>query len=142
MTESTKPVRVLILCTGNSARSQLAEGLLRHDGGELVEVESAGTHPWIVSPWAIEAMEEIDIDISGHRSKSIDEFVGESFDFLITVCDSAKESCPAMPGVKDTIHWSIDDPSFLPEAERLDGFRRARDELRERLRGFVEERVR
>ena len=90
--------RVLFLCTGNSARSQMAEGLLRHEAGELFEVFSAGTHPNPVRPEAIAVMNEIGIDISGHRSKSIDEFTGQELDTVITVCDSARESCPVFPG--------------------------------------------
>src|SRR5215471_6015801 len=89
--------RVLILCTGNSARSQMAEGLLRHDAGDLFEVFSAGTRPTIVRPEAIAVMKELGIDISGHRSKSVDEFTGQSFDYVVTVCDNAKESCPIFP---------------------------------------------
>jgi arsenate reductase (thioredoxin) len=90
--------RVLILCTGNSARSQMAEGLLRHDAGDRFEVESAGTKPSQVRSEAIAVMKEIGIDISGHRSKSVDEFAGRSFDYVLTVCDNAKESCPIFPG--------------------------------------------
>ena len=114
---------------------------MRQVGGERVEVVSAGTHPCFVNPYAIEVMEEIGIDISHHRSKSVSEFEGESFDYLITVCDSARESCPAFPGVKEHVHWSIDDPSFVPEDEKRDAFRAARDELMEKLRGFVEEKL-
>ena len=90
--------RVLILCTGNSARSQMAEGLLRHDAGDRFEVFSAGTKPSHVRPEAIAVMRELGIDISGHRSKSVDEFAGQSFDYVLTVCDNAKESCPIFPG--------------------------------------------
>src|SRR5215203_1174498 len=86
--------RVLILCTGNSARSQMAEGLLRHDGGDGFEVASAGTRPSRVRPEAVEAMREVGIDITGHRSKSVDELAGRDFDYVITVCDNAKENCP------------------------------------------------
>src|SRR5688500_7740371 len=103
--------RVLILCTGNSARSQMAEGLLRHMGGGNFEVESAGVEPSQVRPLAIEAMKEIGIDISGHRSKSVDEFIGQEFDYVITVCDNANESCPTFPGNTQRIHWSFDDPA-------------------------------
>jgi len=117
----------------------MAEGLLRHDGGSRVEVFSAGTHPCFVNPYAIEAMDEIGIDISRHRSKSLREFDGWSFDFVITVCDSARESCPVFPGVKGRIHWSIEDPSFVSEEERVKAFRAARDELRARLGGFLAE---
>ena len=90
--------RVLILCTGNSARSQMAEGLLRHDAGDRFEVFSAGTKPSQVRPEAIAVMRELGIDISGHRSKSVDEFAGQPFDYVLTVCDNAKESCPIFPG--------------------------------------------
>src|SRR5208282_555777 len=90
-------MRVLILCTGNSARSQMAEGLLQHDGGAAFEVASAGTKPSHVRPEAIAALHEIGIDISGHRSKSVDEFAGQAFDYVITVCDNARESCPVFP---------------------------------------------
>lgn len=102
--------RVLILCTGNSARSQMAEGLLRHDGGDQFEVESAGVSPGSVRPEAIEVMGEIGIDITGHRSKSVEEFIGQRFDYLITVCDNARETCPVFPGDAERIHQSFEDP--------------------------------
>lgn len=131
--------RVLILCTGNSARSQMAEGLLRRDGGDSFEVESAGVEPSIVRPEAIEAMNEIGIDISNHRSKSVDEFVGQKFDYIITVCDNAKESCPVFPGNAERIHQSFEDPpAAVGDYEsRLEIFRRVRDEIRLWLREFV-----
>lgn len=131
--------RVLILCTGNSARSQMAEGLLRHDGGEAFEVESAGVEPSHVRPQAIEAMRELGIDISGHRSKSVDEFAGREFDYVITVCDNANERCPVFPGKTKRIHWSFDDPAAAEgdDAARLAVFRRVRNEIRERLRLFI-----
>jgi arsenate reductase len=134
-----KTKRVLILCTGNSARSQMAEGLLRHDGGEQFEVESAGVISSFVRPQAIKAMEEIGIDISNHRSKSVDEFSNQEFDYVITVCDNAKESCPVFPGNTERIHWSFDDPAEAQgnEDEILAVFRRVRDEIRERLRSFI-----
>ena len=118
-------MRVLILCTGNSARSQMAEGLLRHDGGAAFEVASAGTKPSLCAPEAIAAMREIGIDISGHRSKSVDEFTGQAFDFVITVCDNARESCPFFPADTRRIHWSLDDPAAVEgsEEERLADFR-------------------
>lgn len=97
--------RVLILCTGNSARSQMAEGLLRHDAGYRFEVASAGVEPTQVRPLAIKAMNEIGIDISGHRSKSVDEFEGQNFDYVITVCDNANQQCPMFPGTTQRIHW-------------------------------------
>jgi arsenate reductase len=133
--------RVLILCTGNSARSQMAEGLLRHDAGERFEVQSAGTRPGIVRPEAIAVMKELDIDISGHRSKHVDEFDGRHFDYVITVCDNARESCPVFFGAAKRIHQSFDDPAVLnsSEQERLALFRRVRDELRAYLSGFARE---
>jgi arsenate reductase (thioredoxin) len=133
--------RVLILCTGNSARSQMAEGLLRHDVGERFEVESAGTKPSSVRPEAIEAMRELGIDISGHRSKSVEEFEGQHFDYVITVCDNAKESCPVFLGAAKRLHHSFEDPAALfgSEDERLALFRRVRDELREYLSGFAKQ---
>jgi arsenate reductase (thioredoxin) len=128
--------RILILCTGNSARSQMAEGLLRHDAGDRFEVASAGTKPSRVRPEAIAAMKELGIDISGHRSKSVDEFTGQQFDYVLTVCDNAKESCPLFPGQTVTIHHNFEDPAALQgsEAERLATFRRIRDEIREYLK--------
>ena len=132
-------MRVLILCTGNSARSQMAEGLLRHDAGDVYEVFSAGTKPTRVRPEAITVMREVGIDISGHRSKSVDEFAGQDFDYVITVCDNAKESCPIFPAKTKRIHWSIEDPAAVQgsEEETLTAFRRARDELRARLQAFT-----
>lgn len=131
--------RVLILCTGNSARSQMAEGLLRHDAGDRFEVFSAGTKPSHVRLEAIAVMRELDIDISGHRSKSVDEFNGQQFDSILTVCDNAKESCPILPGQATRLHHSFDDPAELrgSEEERLAMFRRVRDELRQYLRDFA-----
>ena len=133
-------MRVLILCTGNSARSQMAEGLLRHDAGDVYEVFSAGTKPTRVRPEAISVMREVGIDISGHRSKSVDEFAGQDFDYVITVCDNAKESCPIFPAKTKRIHWSIEDPAAVQgsEEETLTAFRRARDELRARLEAFTQ----
>ena len=132
-------MRVLILCTGNSARSQMAEGLLRHDADAAYEVFSAGTHPSSVRPEAIAVMRELGIDISSHRSKSVDEFSGQPFDCVITVCDNAKESCPIFPAKTERIHWSIEDPAAVQgsQEQRLAAFRSARDELREQLRDFV-----
>ena len=132
--------RVLILCTGNCVRSQMAEGLLRHLGGSAYDVHSAGSHPnGYVSPLAIEAMREIGIDISGHRSKSISEFAGQRFDTVITVCDSAAEECPVFPGAPQRIHWSIWDPGAATGSheEKLAAFRRIRDDLAARLREFL-----
>ena len=122
--------RILVLCTGNSARSQMAEGLLRHDAGDRFDVFSAGTKASRVRPEAIEAMREIGIDISGHRSKNVDEFVGQRFDYVVTVCDNARESCPVFPGGAVMIHNNFEDPHELAD------FRRVRDQLREYLRAF------
>jgi arsenate reductase (thioredoxin) len=131
----SEEIRVLILCTGNSARSQMAEGLLRHDGGERFEVHSAGTIASFVRPQAIEAMREIGIDISGHRSKSVEEFLGQEFDYVITVCDNANDNCPVFPGKTKRIHWSFDDPA---ESGDIEVFRRVRDEIRGKLTEFIE----
>lgn len=130
--------RVLILCTGNSARSQMAEGLLRHDAGERFEVESAGTKPSRVRPEAIAVMEELGIDISGHRSKSVDEFRDRSFDYVLTVCDNARESCPIYPGHANRLHHSFEDPAGVEgsEEQRLSAFRSVRDQIRQYLRNF------
>jgi len=118
----------------------MAEGLLRHDAGNAFEVFSAGTKPTEVRPEAIAVMREAGIDISGHRSKSVDEFAGQDFDYVITVCDNAKQSCPIYPAKTKRIHWSIEDPAAVQgsEEERLAAFRRIRDELRLRLQRFAE----
>jgi arsenate reductase len=118
----------------------MAEGLLRHEAGAAFEVFSAGTKPTQVRPEAVAVMREAGIDISGHRSKSVDEFEGQDFDYVITVCDNAKQSCPIYPEKTKRIHWSIEDPAAVQgsEAERLAAFRRIRDELRLRLQRFAE----
>jgi arsenate reductase len=132
--------KVLFVCTQNSCRSQMAEGLLRHDARDLFEVFSAGTKPSQVRPEAIAMMRELGIDISGHRSKSIEEFTGQHFDYVITVCDNAQESCPVFPALTTRIHWSIADPAAVEgsEAQRFEAFRRIRDELRRRVRDFIQ----
>lgn len=124
--------RVLILCTGNSARSQMAEGLLRHDAGDRFGVASAGTKASFVRPEAIAVMQELGIDISGQRSKNVAEFDGQHFDYVITVCDNARETCPVFFGPAERLHHSFDDPAALngSDEERLAIFRRVRDELR------------
>ena len=131
--------RVLILCTANSARSQMAEGLLRHDAGDRFDVASAGTHPSTVRPEAIAVMREIGIDISQHRSKSVDEFADATFDLVLTVCDSARETCPVYPGHATRRHRAFTDPALAggSDAVRLAAFRAVRDELREWLRGIT-----
>lgn len=133
--------RVLILCTGNSARSQMAEGLLRHDAGDELIVESAGTRPSAVRPEAIAVMAELGIDISAQRSKHVDEFKDQHFDYVITVCDSARESCPVFFGASERLHHSFADPASFQGApeERLAQFRRVRDELQAYLHRFVTE---
>jgi arsenate reductase len=138
MEVNDKP-KVLILCTGNSARSQMAEGLLRHIAGDKFEVESAGTIASFVRPQAIAVMAEMGIDISKHRSKSLDEFLDTSLDHVITVCDNANESCPVFPGPADRVHWSFDDPADASgsEEEILAEFRRIRDEINSKLNDFV-----
>jgi arsenate reductase len=129
--------RTLILCTGNSARSQMAEGLLRHLAGDRFDVFSAGTKPVGLNPNAVKAMEEAGIDISKHRSKSVDEFAGQQFDYVITVCDNAKESCPFFPGGGERIHHSFEDPAAAPKERQLDAFRRVRDQISIWLTEFV-----
>jgi arsenate reductase len=131
----TGPVRLLFLCTHNSARSQMAEGLLRELGGHEVEVFSAGTEASRVRREAIAVMREIGIDIRGQTSKTLDQFLGERFDYVITVCDNANDACPVFPGPTQRIHWSIPDPSSVTgsETDRLAAFRAARDELRDRI---------
>ncbi len=130
--------QVLILCTGNSARSQMAEGLLRSDAGDRFTVESAGTKPSTVRPEAIAVMKEVGIDITSHRSKHVDEFAGQDFDYVLTVCDNAKESCPVFFGKATRLHHSFNDPAAVEgsEEKRLSAFRTVRDELRGYLKTF------
>ena len=131
--------RVIFVCTHNSARSQMAEGMLRAWGGGRFEAFSAGTEATGVRPEAIRVMDEIGIDISEHTSKTLEPFLGQAFSWLITVCDQAKEACPIIPGVVRQDHWSIDDPSTTEggEADRLKAFRVARDVLRDRIHIFL-----
>ena len=131
--------KILVLCTGNSARSQMAEGLLREALGHRFEIHSAGSKPSRVWPEAITVMREIGIDISGHRSKHLDEYLGTEFRYVITVCDNAAETCPVFPGVAERIHWSFEDPAAVEgnEETRLAAFRRIRDEIAERVRAFA-----
>ena len=134
----TMKKRVLILCTGNSARSQMAEGLLEHDAGDRFEVESAGTKPGHVRPEAIAVMKEVGIDISDHRSKHVDEFRDQSFDYVLTVCDNAKESCPVFPGHSNRIHKAFEDPAAFQgtDDERIALYRQVRDQIRDYLKTF------
>jgi arsenate reductase len=127
--------RVLFLCTHNSARSQMAEGLLRHLASDRFEAMSAGTEATRVRPLAIRAMDEIGIDISEQESKTLDRYLGEPFDYVITVCDDANEACPFFPGAQSRLHWSFEDPSKAEgsEEERLEAFRRVRDGIKDRV---------
>jgi arsenate reductase len=131
--------KVLLLCTGNSARSQMGEGLLRHLAGNSWEVESAGTKPAGLNPLAAAAMKEIGIDISAQRSKSVREFDGKRFDFVITVCDSAAESCPVFPNAPTHIHWSLPDPATTQgtHEEKLAAFRAVRERLSQHLQDWL-----
>ena len=132
--------RVLILCTGNSARSQMAEGLLRHDAGDRFEVFSAGVKPCPFLPQMPAVMREVGIDVSAHRPKHVNEFAGQSFDYVLTVCDHALEICPVFPAPAQMIHHSFIDPGNFPDEERLARFREVRDQIREYLRTFPPER--
>jgi arsenate reductase (thioredoxin) len=131
--------RVLVLCTGNSARSQMAEGLLRELGGDRLDVYSAGTNPSTVNPLAIEVMRERGIDISSHRSKHLEEFLGQLFDYVLTVCDKAAENCPIFPGQARRTHWSFPDPAAVSgtRGERLAFFRQVRDDIEFHLREWL-----
>jgi arsenate reductase len=130
--------RILVLCTGNSARSQMGEALFRREGGGGYDVESAGTNPVGVRPEAVAVMREINIDISGQRSKSVTDFEGQSFDHVVTVCDHARDNCPVFPAGAERIHWSFEDPAAVhgSEEERLSAFRRVRDGLHEKVKEF------
>ena len=129
--------KVLFLCTGNSARSQMAEGILRHLAGDRFEVFSAGTRPVGLNPNAVTAMAEIGINIAESRSKSVDEFASQQFDYVFTVCDSAKESCPIFPGGGRRLHQSFEDPAAAPADQQLGVFRKVRDQIADRLQEFL-----
>jgi arsenate reductase len=133
--QATPKTRVLFLCTHNSARSQMAEGLLRHLAGDHFEVYSAGTEATRVRPEAISVMAELGTDISGQESKTLERYLGEPFECVVTVCDDAKEACPVFPGAKEQLHWSFEDPSRAEGGgeERLAVFRRVRDEILARV---------
>ena len=132
--------RVLFLCTGNPARSQMAAGWLRHLAGDRFKVFSAGTHPVGLNPGSVEAMVEVGVDISHYWSKNASEFLAHPFDYVITVCDRAKESCPRWPGAVRLIHWSFDDPAAVTESaeQRRQVFRRVRDEIAVCIREFLD----
>ena len=135
-----QPIRVLFVCTGNSARSQIAEALLGRIGGEDFDVASAGTDPRGINAYTLRVLAEAGFDWSTARSKSVDEFLDRSFDYVITVCDRARQSCPVFPGSHESIHWGIDDPAEADgtDDERLAAFRGAYRELARRIRPFVE----
>ena len=138
--DMAEPIRVLFVCTGNSARSQIAEALLCDFGGAEFDVNSAGTDPGVVNPYSVRVLDEIGIDWSGARSKSVTEFIGRPFDYVITVCDRARQSCPVFPGDHNTLHWGLDDPADVEgtDEQKLEAFRRTRTEVATRLRPFVE----
>lgn len=125
--------RVLFLCTHNSARSQMAEGLLREMAGDRFEVFSAGTRATLVRPEAISVMTEIGVDISSQESKTLERYLEEPFDYVVTVCDDANEACPVFPGAGERLHWSFPDPSRVEGEKRIAVFREVRDEIQARI---------
>jgi arsenate reductase len=133
------PIRVLFVCTGNSARSLMAEALLRHHGGDRFEVHSAGTEPKGVNPLTRRILAEAGIDASFARSKSVTEFLGQRFDYVVTVCDQARQSCPVFPGVHESLHWGYEDPAEATgtEEERLAVFRKVFIQMAERVKQFA-----
>lgn len=139
MSELTKKKRVLFLCTGNSCRSQMAEGLLRELAGDEFDVTSAGTNPTRINPLAVRVMAEVAVDISAQRSKPVDAMMDQGFDYVITVCGRAREACPVFPGGARQLHWSFDDPALSVGTDdaRLSVFRRVRDEIGEHIRDFA-----
>ena len=132
--------KILVLCTANSARSQMGEGLFRYEVGDRFDVISAGTRATLVRPEAIAVMAELGIDLSTHRSKTVDEFLGQEFAYVVTVCDNANETCPVFPASTRRIHWGLDDPAAVTgsEEDRLGAFRRIRDELYGLVREFAQ----
>ena len=141
MTDSVSdPIRVLFVCTHNSARSQIAEALLEHYGGADFEVESAGTEATRVNPFAVEVLKDLGIDWAAAESKTVERFLGERFDYVITVCDRARETCPVFPGSTNTLHWGLDDPSEVEgtDDEKREAFRRTQVEVAARLRPFID----
>jgi thioredoxin type arsenate reductase len=138
-TSATEPIRVIFVCTGNSARSQMAEALLRRDGASTFEVVSAGVDPRPVNPMAVRALEKVGIDISRARSKPVGMFLGQRFDYVITVCDRARAACPVFPGGTETLHWGVDDPAEATgsDEDRQAAFDRALQELAGRISAFV-----
>ena len=140
MTEGqTRPIRVLFVCTGNSARSVLGEALLRARGGDAFKVHSAGTEPKGINPLTLRVLDEAGLDASWARSKSVTEYLGQSFDYVITVCDEARQVCPVFPGVHESLHWGYEDPAAAEgtEEERLAVFRRVFTQMAERINQFI-----
>jgi arsenate reductase len=135
MVEGKRKIKVLFVCTGNSCRSQMAEGWANHLSSSRLEAYSAGVNPIGVARATVEVMAEAGVDISHHRSKAVDEFAGEEFDYVITLCDNARDACPSFPGEGTRLHWAVGDPYGL----RLDDYRRARDEIRARVEAFLNE---
>jgi arsenate reductase (thioredoxin) len=133
------PIRVLFLCTGNSARSQMAEALLEQIGGAAFDVKSAGTEPKGVNPFTLRVLHDAGIDWSSATSKSVTQFTGRPFDYVVTVCDRARQACPVFPGANQSIHWDLADPAEVDgsDEERLDAFRATYEDLRGRIAGFV-----
>lgn len=134
-----RPIRVLFVCTHNSARSIMAESLLRQLGGDAFEAHSAGTRPGAVNDLTLRVLEEARLPTAGLRSKSVEEFFGQSFDYVVTVCDSARQACPAFPGEGERLHWGYEDPSAVTgdEDERLEAFRRVLTAISERINLFI-----
>ena len=134
-----RPIRVIFVCTGNSARSQMAEAILRREGGDAFDVVSAGVDPRGVHPLTVRVLGDVGVDISGARSKSVMDFVGQPFDYVVTVCDRARESCPYFPGGQETLHWGFDDPAEATgsEAQRRAVFERVLGEVSHRVRTFI-----
>ena len=135
----TTRVRILVVCTGNSARSILGEALFRHLGGERVDVHSAGTHPSVVNPLALRVLEEAGIATDGLRSTSVHDYLGQRFDYVITVCDDARDACPVFPGVHESMHWSYPDPAKVEgtDEQRLAAFRSVLTGLGQRIHAFL-----
>jgi len=133
--------KVLFLCTGNSCRSQMAEGWLRHLAGDRFEVVSAGTHPVGLNPYAVTVMAEAQVDISNHMSERLEPYLDQSFDYVITVCDRAQETCPVFPSASSMLHWNFEDPARAKGTyeQQLIVFRRIRDEIAERIRSFIQD---
>ena len=131
--------RILFLCTGNSCRSQMAEGFLRHLCGDKFEVYSAGVDPTLINQLSVKVMNEVGIDISGQRSKYAAEFLNQRFDYIVTVCDNAKQTCPNFPGVHEKIHWNLKDPAQAhgSDDDKIVFFRKIRDEIKQKIENFI-----